>query len=34
MGKEAFIKECNQLGELYNHNYNITDYEQVRIKFR
>lgn len=29
--QESFIKECNQLGELYNHNYNITDYEQVSI---
>lgn len=26
--KEEFIKECKQLGELYNHNYDIADMEQ------
>ena len=29
--KEEFIKECKQLGELYNHNYDIADMEQQCI---
>ena len=29
--KESFIKECKQLGELYNHNYNISEKEQASI---
>lgn len=29
--KESFIKECKQLGELYNHNYNISEKEQESI---
>jgi len=29
--QQAFIKECRQLGELYNHNYDIMNIEQDRI---
>lgn len=29
--QEEFIKECKQLGKLYNHNYNITNIEQTTI---
>ena len=29
--QQSFIKECRQLGELYNHNYDITNIEEGRI---
>lgn len=29
--KKSFLKECKQLGKLYNHNYDVTESEQANV---